>query len=180
MNGEPMSELVIRAVQPDDIPALAALLNLPGVRSGTLEMPYPTDSAVRARFLSPPAGKLDLVAVREGTLVGWGFLHRRSGRQAHVAEIGVAIHDDAWGRGHGRALFAALLDVADNWMGLMRVYLEVDTENTRAIEIYKSYGFVIEGTYVADTVTAGVLVDSHVMARLRDVPPRRSRAEAPR
>ncbi len=107
-------------------------------------------------------------------MIGWGFLYRRTGRQAHVAEIGVAIHDDAWGKGHGRALFTALLEVADNWMGLVRVYLEVDTENTRAIKIYESYGFRIEGTYIADTVTNGELVDSHVMARVRPAPPLRS------
>ncbi len=174
-----MSGLVIRALHPDDIPGLTALLNLPGVREGTLEMPYTTEDAVRARFLGKPAEKVDLVALDAGALVGWGFLYRRSGRHAHQAEIGVSVHDDAWGRGIGRALFAALIDVADNWMGLLRVFLEVDTANTRAIAIYESFGFRIEGTLIGDTITDGVLIDTHIMSRLREAPRLRSEKAPP-
>jgi putative acetyltransferase len=79
----------------------------------------------------------------------------------------MSVHDDFQGRGVGTALMAALIELADNWLGLRRVELEVWTDNVAAIHLYQKFGFEIEGTAHAFAWRAGALVDAHYMARLR-------------
>ena len=55
------------------------------------------------------------------------------------------MHDEFAGRGVGKALMTALVDLADNWIGLMRVELEAFADNERAIAMYRHFGFVEEG-----------------------------------
>jgi L-phenylalanine/L-methionine N-acetyltransferase len=79
----------------------------------------------------------------------------------------MAVHDDDQGRGLGSALMSAMLDLADNWLGLRRLQLEVWADNARAIRLYEKFGFVIEGTGRQYARRAGDLVDAHFMARLK-------------
>ncbi|WP_418427795.1 GNAT family N-acetyltransferase, partial [Anaerotruncus massiliensis (ex Liu et al. 2021)] len=88
----------------------------------------------------------------------------------HSAGFGIMVHRDWQGRGVGRALMEAALDVADNWLMLTRVELTVFTDNARAIGLYKSLGFEIEGTKRMGAIRNGEYADEYYMARLR--PPR--------
>lgn len=88
----------------------------------------------------------------------------------HSAGFGIMVHRDWQGRGVGRALMEAALDVADNWLMLTRVELTVFTDNARAIGLYKSLGFEIEGTKRMGAIRNGAYADEYYMARLR--PPR--------
>ena len=45
----------------------------------------------------------------------------------------MAVRDDWQGRGVGTALMEAALDLADNWLNLTRIELEVYTDNAAAI-----------------------------------------------
>jgi putative acetyltransferase len=78
------------------------------------------------------------------------------------------VHDEHQGRGIGRALMAALLDLADLHVGLARVELEVATENTAAVRLYESLGFEREGVKRAAFMIDGRLSDLLVMGRIRD------------
>jgi len=164
----------IRAPRPEDVAPLADATNLPGVRLGTLRFPFTPESFMRERLLEPAPHIKPLVATWDATPVGQGNLLLRFGRQRHVGEVFLFVHDDFWGRGIGRALMAALLDLADNWHGLRRVELDVATTNSRAIALYESFGFEIEGTKRGDTITEGRLDDSHFMGRLSAAPERRT------
>jgi putative acetyltransferase len=62
---------------------------------------------------------------------------------------------------------AALIDLADNWLGLHRIELTVYVDNAPAIHLYEKIGFVIEGTARDFALRGGVYVDVHTMARLR-------------
>jgi len=61
---------------------------------------------------------------------------------------------------------AAVLDLADNWLDLNRVELEVFTGNSHAIHLYKKFGFVTEGTRRYAAYGNGGWMDELVMARL--------------
>jgi putative acetyltransferase len=159
----------IRAVRPDDLAGLVALANLPGVRRGTLRLPFTGEAAVRSRFIDS-SGVHNIVAVLDSRVVGQASLIPHHGRMAHVAEIFVAVHDDFTRRGIGRRLVAALLDLADDWLGLVRIHLTVMVDNAPAIRLYESLGFVREGTERAAVLREGRYVDCHAMARLRPPP----------
>ena len=55
------------------------------------------------------------------------------------------MHDDFQGRGVGKALMQALLDLADSWTPYTRLELTVYADNARAIALYKQFGFDEEG-----------------------------------
>lgn len=166
-----MDEVTIRAIRPDDVVDITALHNRPLVQRGTLRMPFQRESFFQNRIDNLPPGNTWLVADTEGAVVGEAGLMVRGGRQAHRGDLFCAVHDEFWGRGIGRALCVALLDVADNWLGLRRIQLEAYIDNARAIALYRTLGFEDEGVLRADSMRDGALIDTLVMARLRQPPP---------
>jgi ribosomal-protein-alanine N-acetyltransferase len=84
-----------------------------------------------------PASRHYLVADDDGLVVGYAGL-LVAGSQADVLTIAVAL--DRWGQGAGAALLGALLAEAAR-RGCTEVFLEVRTDNTRAQQLYRRYGF---------------------------------------
>ena len=167
-----MTDLTIRAAHPDDVPPLTTLMNLPGVRWGTARLPYTREDFVRRRMIETDASFHLLVGLLDDRLVANASLVRMTGRRSHCGDVGLFVHDDYRGRGIGRRMMEALLDLADNWLGLTRLQLTVNLGNERAIRLYTSLGFENEGTQRALVLRGGVLVDAHTMARLRPAPRR--------
>lgn len=169
----PAVNITIRAQREDDAAAIAVIRNAPRSRWGTLATPY--ESVERWRKLHPAivaAGRTELVACADGQVIGLAGLFRQPLiRRSHVAGIGIGIHDDWHGKGVGTTLFAALTDLADNWLGLRRLELSVYIDNPAAIALYKKFGFEIEATEIADAFRDGDFASSYVMGRLRgDLP----------
>ena len=77
------------------------------------------------------------------------------------------VHHDFQGKGVGRKLMDSILDVADNWLMLVRLDLTVLSDNKRAIKLYESCGFVKEGVKKYVIVKNGKYSDLVVMARYR-------------
>lgn len=112
-----------------------------------------------------------LVATVSGVVVGnLGLTRLTRPRRAHVGEIGMAVRDDWQGKGVGSALMQAALYLADNWLGLRRLELNVYADNERAIALYRKFGFEVEGTHRAYALRDGIYVDSLCMARLIEGP----------
>ena len=159
--------LVIRASRPDDAEAMSEMIALPGFRSGTLRLPYPRQGQTRSWLENQSSDTVNLMAVLDGRIVGNAGLNRHSGRRAHAAGVGIGIHDDFVGRGIGTALIGELVEVADNWLNIKRLELNVFTDNAVAIRLYEKFGFRPEGVYVAYAYRDGVFADSMAMARVR-------------
>ena len=160
----PTSHFVIRAVRPDDIAAIADLRRQPQVMRYTPAMPSDRPVDYFARW-----GKDDhvLVAELDGRVVGYGNISVRDGKRRHSAWLGIAVHDEFAGRGAGQLLMKALLELADQWIGLIRVDLEANADNERAIAMYRRFGFVEEGRQKKAYFTDGAYVDNVIMARVR-------------
>lgn len=161
------TEVTIRAARPADADAIAALQSLPGVRFGTLRLPHPSPEDVRAWLLTMSDTNRELVGCVGDEVIAMGGLRRFAGRRSHVGAIGLAVHDAWIGRGIGSKMLAALIDRAENWLGLTRIELTVYADNVPAIALYRKFQFEIEGTHRRDALRDGVHVDSYVMARLR-------------
>ncbi len=165
------ADFFVRAAEPGDADALTVLANLPGVRRGTLRMPFTPRSFVEKRLADPGAGTQALVGVVDGQVVAQGGLVRpQSPRRQHVAELFLYVHDDHVGRGYGGVMLQAVVDLADHWLGLRRLELTVNVDNTRAIRLYERFGFKHEGTKRADVLRDGRLVDSYLMGRVQPAP----------
>lgn len=163
--GKPFS---LRAARHDDAVGLCAIRNLPGVRWGTLALPFGRVEASETYLAKLGPNNHVIVAEAEGVPIGSASLDRFAGRRAHAAGLGMMVADPWQGKGVGTALIGALTDLADNWLGLRRIELSVFADNTRAIALYGKFGFVEEGRQRAYALRDGLLVDSLLMARLHD------------
>ncbi|MBW4034642.1 MAG: GNAT family N-acetyltransferase [Proteobacteria bacterium] len=167
-----MSGFTLRAHDKDDAPATAGLLMRPAVRHGTMVFAPYTPLATATEHMAAPVNGANIVAVSDadGAVIGHIALFRNARFQSHSAWFGIAVHEDWWRRGVGAALMTAMLDTADNWLGLTRITLNVFTDNAPAIALYRKFGFEIEGTMRRQMFRDGTFVDSHAMARLIDPP----------
>ena len=165
--------LVIRHAEPEDYLALARIYSYPLAAAGTLQIPVQSAEVWRGRLSNMAPQDRILVAVADGEVVGNLGLHPQTNvRRAHVASIGMAVRDDWQGKGIGKALLRSAVDLADNWLGLIRLELTVWTDNTAAQRLYASEGFVTEGTHRAYALRHGSYTDALAMARLNPTPPR--------
>ena len=173
MEGAPaMTSLSLRAPKAQDVDALTAMMNLPGVRAGTARLPYQPENGVLERYINTPPHVHTIVASWDGELVGYANLVRRFGRQSHCGDVFLFVHDEYWGRGIGTALIGEIADISDNWLGLVRLQLDVNVDNDRAVHLYERAGFEKEGQLRADMLREGELIDCYVMGRLRPAPRR--------
>lgn len=160
-------ELIIRHAEPGDYAAIQETFCQPKATSGTLQIPYPSEEMWRERLTKTSTEFMLLVALVDGKLVGNAGLHMTARRRrAHAADIGMAIHDQYHNLGVGTALMAAITSQADNWLNLLRLELTVFTDNVAAINLYKKFGFIVEGTHIAYALRNGVYADVYAMARL--------------
>src|SRR5215217_8082739 len=121
----PPDGLILRPPRLEDASQLHELLTLPGTTWGTNQTPTQTLEQVSSRMedsLENPNSHA-LVAELEGKVVGSASLHVRSRKQRFTGSIGITVHDAYINQGIGRALMRALLDLADNTLGLKRVEL---------------------------------------------------------
>jgi putative acetyltransferase len=165
-----MIAITIRHIEPSDYEAVQQIYASPHVIWGTLQLPFPSAELWRKRLAEPPEGLFSLVAcVEKNELVGHLGLHTfpNQPRRRHVGQIGMAVRDDWQGKGVGTALMQAAIDLADKWLNLTRLELEVYTDNEPAIQLYKKSGFTIEGTLARFAYRDGQYVDVYMMARLR-------------
>ncbi len=161
--------VTVRAFRMDDWQDVAELWLQPEVIWGTRQLPYQSLDDIHRRLENPPERLQRLVAViEEGRVVGMLGLEVGRGRSAHMARLFIMVHPDFHNQGVGSALMAAALDLADNWLNLIRVELEVYTDNPAAIHLYEKFGFEIEGRLRRFAYRDGQYVDSYIMARLRE------------
>ncbi|HEY6248096.1 MAG TPA: GNAT family N-acetyltransferase [Pyrinomonadaceae bacterium] len=161
--------LKIRRAEPDDCTDIYEMFSCPKVFAGTLQLPYPSREQWKQRLAHTSEGIYTLVAVVEGKVVGLLGLETfpNKPRRSHVGTFGISVHDDWQGKGIGGALMRACLDLADNWLNLTRLELEVYADNESAIHLYQRFGFELEGTLRQHAFRDGQYVDSIVMGRLR-------------
>ncbi len=163
-----MSDILIRALEPEDMADVTEVMNQPRAIWGTLQVPFVSLAERQKRNAATPPGHFRLVAVIDGKVIGSAGLHPAdSVRRAHAAAIGMAVHDAYAGRGAGTALMAALVNQADRWLNLKRLELSVYSDNARAIALYERFGFEREGLFRAFAWRDGAYVDAVTMARLR-------------
>ena len=162
-------DYTIRPIEPRDAEGTAALRRMPGVFENTLGLPSCRTADSEAFIAGLGSDDHNLVAVLEdGTVIGCAGLTVCSNpRMRHVGTVGLFVHTDYQNQGVGTALMKAVLDLADNWLMLVRVELEVFADNERAIHLYEKLGFEKEGLMRMTTVRNGRYVDDYKMARIR-------------
>ncbi len=161
-------QIEIRRTEPADYEAVQRIHAQPRAIWGTLQMPFPSTEVWRKRLAEQPEDLYGLCACVDGEVVGTLGIHLATNlpRRHHVGVLGMAVHDDWHGRGIGTALMRAAIELADRWLNLSRLELNVYTDNTPAIRLYEKFGFEIEGTFRRYAFRNGAFADAYAMARL--------------
>lgn len=159
----------IRPVRAEDAQGLCALRSMAGIYENTLGLPSARLEQTQAFLAGLGPNDHQFVAVGEdGLVLGVAGLQVQANpRTRHVGGVGIYVHRDYQGKGIGTALLGTLLDLADNWLMLVRVELEVLADNEGAIRLYERLGFEKEGLKRKTTVRRGAYVDEYIMGRLR-------------
>lgn len=163
-----MTSIHVRAAEPSDAEAIHAIISCRQVIAQTIQIPYQSQQKIREHFIDNSAADHRLVAELDGSVIGvLGLVVQKRPRLRHSGAFGMSVHDDYQNRGVGRALMTAMIDLADNWLDLRRLALEVYADNQAAIHLYESFGFVTEGRMRDFAFRDGQYVDALLMARIR-------------
>lgn len=68
-------------------------------------------------------------------------------RLKHRGEISIVVRKSCWGKGIGSKLMDHIIDFVKHNTVVSIISLEVRSDNTRAINMYKKYGFKTIGTF---------------------------------
>lgn len=163
----PDSRITVRRAEPADFEAVRAIFAMPQAQAQTLQLPLPSSELWEARMQSRDPDMHLLVAELDGEVVAQLGLHVGTNpRRRHVADIGMGVRDDHAGRGIGSALLQAALSLADDWLQVQRIELQVYADNAAAIALYRRHGFIEEGRHARYAWRDGEFVDAISMARL--------------
>ncbi len=163
-----MAEIVIRRPKVEDGDDIAAIYAFDEVVAFTTQLPHRDVQFWRDFYRTRDPEGVELVAEIDGRVVGHlGMILNRAPRRKHVGSFGISVHLDFHGKGVGRALMTEMINLSDNWLNLVRLELSVASENSRAIALYRSFGFEVEGELKMDLFRNGRYGNTTQMARLR-------------
>jgi Acetyltransferases, including N-acetylases of ribosomal proteins len=161
--------ITVRHARPEDSTAVHHIFMSDHVLRGTMRVPYQPVETTQKR-LAPSDDIIKLVACVEDEVVGYAELitYPDAPRHRHAGEINmIAVHADWQGKGVGRTLMEAILDLADNWLQLRRLSLTVWKTNETAMQLYRKCGFALEGTLEQFVFSEGEYIDAYLMARIK-------------
>ena len=159
----------IRPIEPRDAEGAAVLRRMPGVFENTLGLPSErVQHSIDGFQRFGPDDHIFVAVLEDGTVIGSAGLQVCTNpRMRHVGTLGMLVHTEFQNQGIGTALMKTVLELADNWLMLVRVELEVFADNQRAIRLYEKLGFETEGRKRMSCVRSGRYADELLMARLR-------------
>ncbi|WP_034225631.1 GNAT family N-acetyltransferase [Arenimonas donghaensis] len=158
----------IRRAEPEDFAAVQAIYAAPIAQAGTLQLPFPSLDLWRQRLQAVDPNAHLLLACVGGEVAGQlGLYLSTNPRRRHVGDLGMGVRDDFQGRGVGTALLKAALGLADGWLQLRRLELQVYADNAAGIALYTRHGFVEEGRHRDFAFRDGSYVDALSLARVK-------------
>lgn len=164
----------VRPIQAGDAAQINAIRRMPGVFENMLALPSEREKWTEDFIVSLGPDNHEFVTVAETPqgeqVIGMaGLTVNANPRLRHSGSVGIMVSKDYQSQGVGTLLMKTLLDLADNWLLLVRVELGVYSDNERAIHLYQKMGFEQEGIRRKAAIRNGTSADEIVMARIRGV-----------
>ncbi|QUJ70164.1 GNAT family N-acetyltransferase (plasmid) [Photobacterium sp. GJ3] len=157
--------ITIRHMEDKDMDGLCDIYSISSVLENTSQFMHLGSKRIGQLFSS--SDLITLVADLDGRAVGHVTLFtRQKPKEKHIASTAIAVHPEFHGRGVGSMLMAEAIDLSDNWLNVLRLELEVNTDNAPAIALYRKFGFGLEGEKKMATFKSGQYADLYLMARL--------------
>jgi len=124
----------------------------------------PAESARRIIEAIHDGQMLGYALVHEHRILGFGHLDLFAKKEKkHVVKLGLVLHQRYQGKGLGKRLLDSMITAATK-MGIEKVWLATYADNTRALQLYLSRGFAVEGIFRKEEKTDGRYRDVISMA----------------
>ena len=156
----------IRPRAADDSQELYELLCQPLCKRGMVSEPFTSADHFRSWIDSTGPNKFEIVATSENAVAGFAGLFLCGENRNHVGWVTLFVHDRFQSRGIGASLIRTIVAAADKVFSLRRVELTVICENQRAIDLYRRFGFEIEGRHDCFARRGGEYIDVYTMSRV--------------
>lgn len=157
----------IRHAEPEDVDQINEIYQTVFDRMNGL--PYASLADARKRFENRSKNVYTLVAEKDKKVVGVFSLYTNDWhRQKHCAKFGIYVSKDYQHQGIGYELLKAGIDFCFNWLNIVRLELEVNSDNEKAIALYKKLGFEKEGVLRKVLFQDGKYIDNWIMSLLRE------------
>ncbi len=116
-----------------------------------------------------PANILLVAAREDGSLLSTAGVYRETGKRSHIARvISVYTRPDARGHGLSRRVIDAAIAHCRSIPGLHQVHISVNADNTVALHVYESAGFVAWGREPRALALPGQFFDEIHLALMLD------------
>lgn len=167
-------DLTIRPVAMNDAKEINDMRRMEGIMENILGLPSETVQDSQDYLSRMDAMRHQFVAVvkvdrNTEMVVGTVGLHVNPlPRKRHCGSLGIMVHREYQSMGIGTRLLETVIDLADNWLMLKRLELEVFSDNEKAINLYQKMGFEIEGIRRKAAIRNGRYADEMVMSRIRN------------
>ena len=130
---------------------------------GEFDLTEPEEEEFLIRYRAS-ANQIYLLGIIDDTVVSTlNFSGGRRPRVRHSGEFGISVRREYWGLGIGSLMLDALIEWARETGIVKKINLRVRTDNRRAIRLYESKGFEIEGTSRKEILLNGRYYDHHWM-----------------
>lgn len=158
----------LRALEVSDLPFVHELNNEYSIMSYWFEEPYETLTELQYLFDKHLLDESErrFIVEDENQVVGIvelveiNYIHRN-------CEIQIIIKPEFSGKGYAKFAFEKATSYTFDILNMHKIYLFVDTDNEKAIHIYKSQGFKKEGLLKEQFYTKGKYKDAYIMSLLK-------------
>ncbi|MFJ9522194.1 GNAT family N-acetyltransferase [Kitasatospora sp. NPDC101801] len=137
--------MIIREATAADWPAIWPFLHRIVAAGDTFTWPRDiSEELAREIWMKRPPGRTVVAVAADGTVLGSAETHpNQMGPGSHIANAGFMVDAAHGGKGVGRALCAHVIEQAgaDGYRAIQ--YNAVVSTNTRAVELWKSFGFTV-------------------------------------
>ena len=134
--------MTLRFAMPQDVPALLEIYQAYIPTTVTFEYILPSGEEFGGRVSSMGAVYPYLVAEEDGQALGYAYAHRVAERAAYAwgAELSIYLRPSAAGRGLGRRMYQALMELLA-FQGVRTVYGLVSSPNPASERLHEALGF---------------------------------------
>lgn len=168
-----MGEIIYRGPTEADAEALVAFYNRVGGETTFLSFEkdeYPLDvDAQRESITSTNESPNNtmILALDGSDIIGIGTISSSGKIKArHSGELGIVVEKAHQGQGIGSEIIRQLIDWCKGNGITTRIQLDTRCDNEMAVELYKRFGFEIEGCLKNSTLLNGVYYDLYVMGMM--------------
>ncbi|ALA25787.1 acetyltransferase [Piscirickettsia salmonis] len=166
-------DIYIRGYESNDAEDLHRIFSQKSVYSNTFQLPTPSLDKIIAKYQQrlEHNNQYSFVAVDKqlDQVIGESTISiPDTPRRSHSASFGIIVDENYRGQGIGSLLTCHVIDFCFNWLGKIRIELEVYSQNQAAIALYEKHGFKIEGHCKNYALYQGKYTDGYLMAKLKE------------